>query len=558
MQIIHVLISGVLVLSAQATSSEYTPQQTLVSNNQSTQQNPRKKVAIIGAGLAGATAAYYLHDSIRELQDVDITIFESSPQIGGRIKSIKYRGRTIEVGATAASNHDWCFLRAMKDVGLAPKVPDLGWYYRVVKTVGVWTGEELVSAGPHEPQCSTWWEMILKVWRDGMTAWHLRKISPPMSWDVVKLMWRYGLSAWKFHRAVSSDLAAWDNFGADVYSWETHTFDSLGSEVNKSGLSAPVLRSAGSYLRGLNLSASILDELVEPYARARFTQSLQAMRGIAAAIAYRDFFSRSLSVSDGNYRLVDRLITLSKSDLRLSSRVKEIQPGHTKRLSLGMESSLPEVTKGTHREEFDAVMIATPLHLSGKSFGAGVDIHMDSDASRGLLSERHVTHFVSSQELSPQFFNLPPGTRLPDTLLTTANSSNFPDIFSITLVDTITRIDQTGCSPPPASAPWDLEDCDTVIYEKLFRAVSSGIIDNQTLSKMIGSPTDYEFLFIHRQVWPYITPKDASHQFQTGKIELAPGLYYTGGGEDIISSLEMSCRMGFNAGMKAFNGVYDP
>ena len=170
-------------------------------------------------------------------------------------------------------------------------------------------------------------------------------------------------------------------------------------------------------------------------------------------------------------------------------------------------------------------------------------------------SERHITHFLSSQYLSPGFFNLPTGTRLPDMLFTTANSSNVPDIYSIILVDAITRIDRTGCSPPPLSSTWDLEDCDTVIHEGIYRVVSSGMIDNQTLRKMVGRPTYFEFPLVHRQAWPRTTATEIDFELSNNEIELAPSLYYTGGGEDIMSSLEMSCRMGFNAGTKVFDAV---
>jgi len=264
-----------------------------------------------------------------------------------------------------------------------------------------------------------------------------------------------------------------------------------------------------------------------------------------------------VSVSDGNPRLVDRLITLSRANLKLNSRVKEIQTGLSKRYSLRVESPLPNSNMSTYCEEFDAVVIAVPLSMSGMSgisLGEGLDIRMYLDASYHP-SERHITHFVSSQDLSPEFFNLPTGTRLPDTLFTSANSSNVPDIYSINLVDTVTRIDRRGCSPPSISARWDPDDCDSVFHEGIHRVVSSEMIDNQTLGKMVGSSSDYDFPFIHRQVWPYITATEIDFQLPTRKIELAPVLYYTGGREDIISSLEMSCRMGFNAGMKVFDAV---
>ena len=142
------IVPGILFLAAQAAKSDAAPQQLLSPNNQSTQITSRKKVAIIGAGLSGATTAYYFHDSLREIQEFSITIIESSPEIGGRIKSIKYRGRTMEVGAPAASMQDWCVLRAMRDVGLVPETPDSMWYFPVKRTVGVWNGVEIVNAGP--------------------------------------------------------------------------------------------------------------------------------------------------------------------------------------------------------------------------------------------------------------------------------------------------------------------------------------------------------------------------------------------------------------------------
>ncbi|KAK0110985.1 hypothetical protein ONS95_001366 [Cadophora gregata] len=545
----------ILLLYVQVQGSDTSSQTILTSNNQTTFPPPSspspRKVAIIGSGLSGATAAYYLHDSTCEIQPIHITVFERSPQPGGRIKSVKYRGKTLEVGAPAVSTHDWCFLRAMRDVGLEPKKPDRAWKFRVKRTLGVWDGERLFDARAHEPLCMNWWELIVSVWREGRHAWLFRKVSHPMWWEVGRLVWRYGVEAARFQRAVVGDLDAWDGFGRDFYDWETHTFGDLGVEADKSGLDVRALGSAREYLRGLDVSERFLEEVVEPYARGRFARNLDSLRGIAAEMAYREFYARSVAVAEGNVRLVDRLITLSKADLKLNTSVKEIEPGKFKRFNLGIESSLPDSTVETRWEEFDAVIIATPLHLSGISFAESLNIHFETTASKTPLCERHITHLVSSHCLSPEFFNLPPGTRLPDTILTTANSSTNPEIFSVTLLDTLTRIDTTYCSP------WDLEDCDMVVYEMIFRIVSSEAIDNQTLAEMVGSPTDYEFPFVHRQVWPYITPDESGSQLPTGKIEIVPGLFYTGRGEDIVASLEMSCRMGFNAGIKASNDLYD-
>ena len=139
----------------------------------------------------------------------------------------------------------------------------------------------------------------------------------------------------------------------------------LSSEIDRPDVSAQSLSSARSYLRDLGLSDEFLNEVVEHYTRARFAQNLDDVRGLSVEIAFREFFSRSASVSGGNYRLVDRLITLSRADLKLNSTFKEIHPGQSKGYCLRVESLLPNGDKSTYHEEFDAVVIAVPLSMSG-------------------------------------------------------------------------------------------------------------------------------------------------------------------------------------------------
>jgi protoporphyrinogen oxidase len=53
-----------------------------------------KKVAVIGAGPAGLTAAYQLSKS----RDVGVTLFEASGSVGGLAKSIELWGQTVDIG----------------------------------------------------------------------------------------------------------------------------------------------------------------------------------------------------------------------------------------------------------------------------------------------------------------------------------------------------------------------------------------------------------------------------------------------------------------------------
>ena len=68
------------------TSQTYT-QQTDGSNNY--------KVAILGAGIAGLSAAYH----IVEHGIKDIVVIEARDRVGGRMHTIKHIGRPLELGA---------------------------------------------------------------------------------------------------------------------------------------------------------------------------------------------------------------------------------------------------------------------------------------------------------------------------------------------------------------------------------------------------------------------------------------------------------------------------
>ena len=54
-----------------------------------------KKVVIIGAGPAGLTAAYEL---LKNSQEYEVIILESSNQVGGISKTIEYQGNRMDLG----------------------------------------------------------------------------------------------------------------------------------------------------------------------------------------------------------------------------------------------------------------------------------------------------------------------------------------------------------------------------------------------------------------------------------------------------------------------------
>ena len=56
------------------------------------EQNARKKIAVIGAGIGGGSAAYFTQQFLEEagIERAEIEIFEANDYIGGRLKHIEF------------------------------------------------------------------------------------------------------------------------------------------------------------------------------------------------------------------------------------------------------------------------------------------------------------------------------------------------------------------------------------------------------------------------------------------------------------------------------------
>jgi hypothetical protein len=82
----------------------------------------------------------------------------------------------------------------------------------------------------------------------------------------------------------------------------------------------------------------------------------------------------------------------------------------------------------------------------------------------------------------------------------------------------------------------------------MYKVVSATPIDSGMIFKLLGKPTNSTFegigvQWVHCQVWHQAFPEH-SNNVMLNNIEIADGIFHTGVGEEIVSSLEMSCRMG--------------
>lgn len=214
--------------------------------------NGQKHIAIIGAGVTGASTAFRLKELVGPSPFATVTMYESESNVGGRVQTIPRQPNlhpVLEYGATSFYTDDWCLMTAMKNVGL--KEQDGNPLARP-RSLGVWDGHGLATG----PQCNA----------ESLSWWHL---------------WKYGLSPWRYRRAVRSKLANWQTFAS------LRTFDSLIKELDDVGLDGSVLGSAENYFSSLGVTRPFQMDFVQPCTRARFSQTLTDISGFSALMAAR-------------------------------------------------------------------------------------------------------------------------------------------------------------------------------------------------------------------------------------------------------------------------------
>jgi len=81
------------------------------------------KVAIVGGGMAGLAAAFYLNrEAIEKNHPLKIALFESEQRLGGKVLTVKSGPYRLEAGPDAFVRYKPWFYQLIKDLGLAEKV----------------------------------------------------------------------------------------------------------------------------------------------------------------------------------------------------------------------------------------------------------------------------------------------------------------------------------------------------------------------------------------------------------------------------------------------------
>ena len=473
------------------------------------------KVAIIGAGIAGASAAYHLCDQYAHA-GFEITIYEANSQVGGRIKSAKVYddayGQQVETGARSFYADDECVQFLVDETGLRRKLEP---HYPVKKSVGVWDGASFIFRGEGDLKGKTW------------TDW-------------ARYAWRYGISVNNLRKWLSEKLPLFQRL---LGRWE-YANPSIPEDIENLGLTAELKSDAWSFFQNLT-SPEFTREIVQAITRVSFGQNLATMHGLAALAALNPAPTDSV-INGGNHKLIERLIKLSDVDLHLNSTVAKIQtsPVRKYRLTIETPSHHHEQSSSSNDEaDYDLIIIAAPLQMANIEFE--IDIQIAASSPRPYTS-RYVTHFTSANPLSPAYFNLTTGASMPSKIYTTT-STNLPSPLFFSIEHSLASFGLDGCIAQT---------------ENLYRIVTASPLLDSTILRLLGQDPeialeDAGVRWVHREEWKHaFLEYDGSAMLDN--IEIADGIFYTGVGEEAVSSLEMSCRMGRRAADLLYNEKFAP
>lgn len=334
-----------------------------------------------------------------------------------------------------------------------------------------------------------------------------------------------------------------------------HPFLKLSEKLGESFSRQELSLSASSFFENNQASAKLVDEIVRAESRNRHARELHQVNVLSSMLALR---SADVSIYQGNQRLPRRMLKISEAYMRLNTRVSRITTGEKRRWKVhALTTNLAETQPSTFQADFDIIILTAPFAFNGIDIDPPLSTLASTTEVRPYV-ERHITLFSTLYRLSPNYFNQPINTTVPEIIFTAPRqpaSEGGNEIFSITIVDRV---------PPPNSGDYVDE------LEYVYKIVSSKPIPDDEIARLLGHHVDSPdqdrqiceplqklgVTWVHRQAWPHAYPQFNSGRPILDDIEIAPDLYYTAAAEEVLSRMEMGCRMGLNVAKHLYHSKW--
>ncbi|KAL3482404.1 Prenylcysteine lyase-domain-containing protein [Aspergillus californicus] len=487
-----------------------------------------KQVAVIGAGAAGASTVY----SLRRYADslgipANVTVFERNSYVGGRSTTVDVfddPAYPIELGASIFVKVNYNLVNASKELGLNVNGASYERPQESPDTLGVWDGEQFVFV------------------MEDSSSW----------WNIAKIIWRYGLAPIRTQNLMKATV----NKFLQLYEEPMFPFKSLTAAAASVGLLDATSTPGTAFLAKNNVSPDFSRELIQASTRVNYGQNLPLIHGLESMVCMAT--DGAVSIEGGNWRIFDGMLKNARAEIRLNHTVTSINRNTDNTVTLSFQNQL---TKQNQKADFDEVVIAGPFQYSGLTVTPPLDHTPDTIPFHTL----HVTLFSSPHRLSGKYFNMKnPSDLPPETILTTLpRGIDLGDIEQGVGPAGFWSISTLRAVNIPSETPGDEKK--HYVY-KIFspeRPTATFIQDILGLEHTASPKTDNgitslskeDISWSHEKIWhPYpflytrVTFEDPA---------LAPGIWYTGGIESFISTMETSALMGKNVAALIVQGWQD-
>ncbi|KAL4879657.1 Prenylcysteine lyase-domain-containing protein [Aspergillus karnatakaensis] len=487
-----------------------------------------KQVAVIGAGAAGASTAYNLRKYADSLGvPLNITVFERSSYVGGRSTTVDVFGDPtypIELGGSIFVKVNYNLVNASKELGLNVQGASVERPEESAETLGVWDGEQFVFV---MQDSSSWW-------------------------DIAKLIWRYGLAPIRTQNLMKSTV----NKFLQLYTEPIFPFKSLTAAAASVGLLDSTSTTGATFLEKYSVSSDFARELIQASTRVNYGQNLPLIHGLESMVCMAT--DGAVSVEGGNWRIFDGMLKAAQADLRLNHTVTTITRNSDNSVSLNIKEQ-----RTRQRNEFDEVVIAGPYQYSGLDISPAPEHIPDTVPFHTL----HVTLFSSPHRLSGRYFNLKnPSDLPPETILTTlprgtdlGNAEEGVGPAGFWSISTLRTVPAPTTPDPDAPKQHYVYKIfsparPTANFIRDIFALASPETKSTSESSIADLPKE-DISWYHEKVWhpyPFLYPRVTFED-----PLLAPRIWYTGGIESFISTMETSALMGKNVAALIAQGWQD-
>ncbi|WVZ81508.1 hypothetical protein U9M48_028875 [Paspalum notatum var. saurae] len=315
-------------------------------------------ICIVGAGISGASTAFFLTNYTTSLAGPQLRIFERRHGVGGRLGTVSIAGDRFEAGGSIIHPRNLHARRFADLLGLAASTGgDDDW-------LGIWDGKTFVfqTLRPPPPG-SSWWR---------------RKLHGLL--NSLLLFRRYGMSLLKMDRFVQEMLQRFMLFYNALES--RPVFSTVEEMLKWTGLYRLTRRTLEEELRDAGLNSQTIAELVTVITRINYGQSTR-ISGLAGAVSLAGAESGLWAVEGGNWQLPAGLLKTSNATLHLQEGIDSIADAGDHYV----------LTSNTGNEYSCMVtVVATPLDEVNITFSPPISIpprkmqHTHATFIRGLLN----------------------------------------------------------------------------------------------------------------------------------------------------------------------------